>query len=83
MATKVGCWSLAGATPHVATLTKNMSNLKTAINGEHDVRVGKNEALKATAIGDLLLEQEGTKKQEALSGECDGYPRFRTQPDQC
>jgi hypothetical protein len=38
-----------------------MSNLKTAINGEH-VRVGNNDTLKATAIGDLLLEQEGTKK---------------------
>jgi hypothetical protein len=54
-------WLLdSGATTHVATLTKNMSNLKTAINGEH-VRVGNNETLRATVIGNLLLEQEGTK----------------------
>jgi gag-polypeptide of LTR copia-type/Zinc knuckle len=59
-------WLLdSGATTHVATITRGMTNLKTAINGEH-VRVGNNETLKATAIGDLLLEQEGTKKKLLL-----------------
>ena len=59
-------WLLdSGATTHVATTTRSMTNLKTAINGEH-VRVGNNETLKATAIGDLLLEQEGTKKKLLL-----------------
>ena len=76
-------WLLdSGATTHVATSTNNMSNLKTAFNGEH-VRVGNNETLKATAIGDLLLEQEGTKKKFFLENVADGCPRFRTQPDQC
>ena len=49
----------SGATTHVATSTKTMSN-KTAINGEH-VWVGNKETFKAIAIGDLLMEQEGTK----------------------
>ncbi|KAI2509132.1 hypothetical protein MHU86_5251 [Fragilaria crotonensis] len=46
----------SGATTHVAKTTNNMFNLKATLDGEH-VRVGSNETLKATAIGDLCLEQ--------------------------
>ena len=51
----------SGATTHVSINTIKMSNLQTAIEGEH-VRVQNNETLKATAIGDLTLEQKDTKK---------------------
>ena len=51
----------SGATTHVSINTIKMSNLQTATEGEH-VRVGNNETLKATAIGDLTLEQKDTKK---------------------
>ena len=47
----------SGATTHVSINTIKISNLQT----EH-VRVGNNETLKATAIGDLTLEQKDTKK---------------------
>ena len=55
----------SGATTHVAKTTKKMFNLKTAIDGEH-VRVGSNETLKATAIGDVCLEQKHTNKRMIL-----------------
>jgi hypothetical protein len=55
----------SGATTHVSKTTKKMFNLKTAINGEH-VRVGSNETLKATAIGDVCLEQKHTNKRMIL-----------------
>jgi hypothetical protein len=55
----------SGATTHVAKTTKKMFNLKTAIDGEH-VRVGSNETLKATAIGDTCLEQKHTNKRMIL-----------------
>ena len=51
----------SGATTQVSINTIKMSNLQTATEGEH-VRVGNNETLKATAIGDLTLEQKDTKK---------------------
>ena len=40
-----------------------MSNPKTAINGER-IRVGNIDTLKATSIGDLLLEQVGRTKKK-------------------
>ena len=55
----------SGATTHVAKSTKKMFNLKTATDGEH-VRVGSNETLKATAIGDVCLEQKHTNKRMIL-----------------
>ncbi len=55
----------SGATTHVVKTTKKMFNLKTAIDGEH-VRVGSNETLKATAIGDVCLEQKHTNKRMIL-----------------
>jgi Reverse transcriptase (RNA-dependent DNA polymerase)/Zinc knuckle len=56
----------SGATTHVSTNTKCMTNLKTAYGGEF-VRVGNNEKMKATAIGDLTLEQEGTGNKLTLT----------------
>ncbi|KAI2500190.1 hypothetical protein MHU86_14265 [Fragilaria crotonensis] len=55
----------SGATTHVAKTTNNMFNLKATLDGEH-VRVGSNETLKATAIGDLCLEQKHTNKRMIL-----------------
>ena len=55
----------SGATTHVSINTKMMNNLKTATEGEH-VRVGNNETMKATAIGDLTLEQKNTRKKLKL-----------------
>ena len=53
----------SGATTHVAKTTKKMFTLKTTmIDGEH-VIVGSNETLKATAVGDVCLEQKHTKKR--------------------
>ena len=49
------------ATTHVFTSTNMMFNIKETREGEH-VRVGNNETLKATAIGDLAMEQKKTKK---------------------
>ncbi len=42
-----------------------MTNIKTKTEGEH-VRVGNNETMKATAIGDLTLEQKNTGKKLKL-----------------
>ena len=55
----------SGATTHVSINTKMMTNIKTATEGEH-VRVGNNETMKATAIGDLILEQKNTGKKLKL-----------------
>ena len=55
----------SGATTHVSINTKMMTNLKTATEGEH-VRVGNNETMKATAIGDLTLEQKSSGKKLKL-----------------
>ena len=55
----------SGATTHVSITTKMMTNIKTATEGEH-VRVGNNETMKATAIGDLTLEQKNTGKKLKL-----------------
>jgi hypothetical protein len=58
-----------------------MTNIKTATKGEH-VRIGNNETMKATAIGDLTLEQKITRK-EAEIGRSDGRPGFCNKFDQC
>ena len=52
----------SGATTHVSINTIKMSYLQTATEGEH-VRVGNNETLKATVIGDLTLEQKDTRRK--------------------
>ena len=56
----------SGATTHVSTNTMAMSNIKTAIDGEH-VRVGNNQTLRATAIGDITLKQKESGKELKLT----------------
>jgi hypothetical protein len=51
----------SGATTHVATNSKMMTNVRTAMNGQF-VRVGNNATMQATEIGDLTLMQGGTNK---------------------
>ncbi|KAI2492349.1 hypothetical protein MHU86_22216 [Fragilaria crotonensis] len=55
----------SGATTHVATNSKMMTNVRTAMNGQF-VRVGNNATMQATAIGDLTLMQGGTNKKMFL-----------------
>ena len=71
----------SGTTTHVTKTPNMMFNLKTAIDGEH-VRVGSNETLKATAIGDLCWEQKHTNKR-MIFARSDGYPRLCSKSDQC